>query len=357
MDPLDTKDVTPLSTYARTPASLKMIGDYLKLSPSTVSLVVNNAPGAKNISERTRLRVLSAAKEFGYRPNLYARALQRKRRIFAVGVILPEMVDHYCASVMHGIEEALLKEGYLCSVGFHHQKPDLLEKIPRMLIERQVEGVILIGTPSTLAEKWNVPVVAVGGRVRVEDVCNVTLDQNITAELALRHLSELGHLKIALIHEAIDSAGASELWKCFRSAAADLNIQIEPSLDLALPPGDCLPELGFRAVSQLLDEKKHFTAVVASSDFIGIGAIAALREHGLRVPEDISVLVFGDTAAAAVHNPSLTSIRQPLYRLGQTAALTLLRMIKFDGSTEDSLLQLFPELIARQSTSTVATGR
>jgi DNA-binding LacI/PurR family transcriptional regulator len=330
-------------------ASLKVLGEYLGLSPATISLVMNNAPGAKAISEPTRLRVLAAAKKFDYRPSFFARALQGQRT-FSVGVLLPQLNDDYSGSIMEGVEEVLVEEGYFYLTASHHRKPDLIEEYPRLLMDRAVEGFILIDTPNTRHEPWPVPVVAVAGHQQFPNVTNLTLDQHKAAELGLKHLYGLGHRKIAFMRGAACSSDSDDRWNCFREVALALGIPIDPQLALTIPLDMSSPEVGYPAACQLLIRKKPFTAIVAFNDLAAIGAMCAIREHGLRIPEDISVLGFDDIKSAAYQYPSLTTIRQPLHHIGRTAALTLLRRITLHDISEVPTISIPPELIIRQST-------
>ena len=127
------------------PVSLRILGEYLDLSPATISLVLNDAPGVRAIPQETRDRVKAAAEKFDYRPSFYARSL-RKRQTFSIGVLVPELSDSYSAQVLTGVEESLIEEGYFYLTASHRRKPDLIEEYPRMLMERSVEGFILIDT-------------------------------------------------------------------------------------------------------------------------------------------------------------------------------------------------------------------
>jgi DNA-binding LacI/PurR family transcriptional regulator len=334
---------------AKPHVSLKILGEYLGLSPATISLVINNAPGAKSISPPTRLRVLAAAKKFDYRPSFFARALQGQRT-FSVGVLLPQLNDDYSGSIMEGVEEVLVEEGYFYLTASHHRKPDLIDEYSNLLMDRAVEGFILIDTPTTRHDPWSVPVVAVAGHRQVPNVTNLTLDQRFAAELGLRHLYELGHRKIAIMRGAACSSDSDDRWNSFRDVAIQLGIPIDPQLTLTIPLDMSSPELGYPAACQLLTRKKPFTAIIAFNDLAAIGAMCAIREHGFRIPEDISVLGFDDIKSAAYQYPSLTTIRQPLHHIGRTAALTLLRRITHQDVPDEPPIPILPELVVRQST-------
>ena len=328
------------------PISLKTLGEYLNLSPATISLVLNNAPGVRSIPQETRDRVLEAAAKFDYRPSFYARSL-RKRRSFSIGVLLPDLNDHYATEVLAGVEEVLMEEGFFYLLASHRRKPDLVQEYPRLLMERSVEGFLFIDT--ILEEKFHLPAVAVAGHRRIEGVTNIVLDQKRAAELMLRHLYQLGHRKIAFMRGGSYSSDADDRWECLMTVARELKIAPPPELCMHLEQRVSTPEMGLARTNELLERGEDFTAVVAYNDVTAIGAIRALMNHGLRVPEDISVAGFDDIQAAAFHNPSLTTIRQPLNQMGAAAARVLLQRIR-GQATFPEIVPIHPELVIREST-------
>jgi LacI family transcriptional regulator len=328
------------------PISLRTLGEYLNLSPATISLVLNNAPGVRSIPQETRDRVTEAAAKFDYRPSFYARSL-RKRQSFSIGVLVPELSDSYTTQVLAGVEEFLIEEGYFYLTASHRRKPDLIEEYPRLLMERSVEGFIVIDT--ILEKSLSLPVVVVAGHRKIEGVTNVVLDQKRAAELALRHLYQLGHRKIAFMRGGSHSSDADDRWHCLMAVAKDLKISVLPELTVQLQLRVSTPELGFAPTNELVDGGGDFTAIVCYNDIAAIGAIRALMNHGLRVPEDVSVVGFDDIQGAAFHNPSLTTIRQPLHEMGTVAARILLQRIRGQASFPD-VVPIHPELIIREST-------
>lgn len=328
------------------PISLRILGEYLDLSPATISLVLNNAPGVRSIPQDTRDRVLAAAKKFDYRPSFYARSLRRNQS-FSIGVLVPELSDGYSVLVMNGIEEVLIEEGYFYLAASHRRKSDLIEEYPRMLMDRSVEGFIAVDT--ALQHSLPIPVIAVAGHRKIEGVTNISLDHRRAAELTLRHLYQLGHRHIAFMRGQSFSSDSDDRWRSLVAAAKDLNLEIHPELTIQLQLNISSPELGYPVVQQLLHQKRPFTALVCFNDIAAIGAIRAFRDHNIRVPEDVSVVGFDDIQGAAFHNPSLTTIRQPLNSMGQTAARLLLQRIR--GLKEyPEQIAIVPELIIREST-------
>ncbi|MGP8174369.1 MAG: LacI family DNA-binding transcriptional regulator [Terracidiphilus sp.] len=328
------------------PIGLRTLGEYLNLSPATISLVLNNAPGVRSIPQETRDRVVEAAAKFDYRPSFYARSL-RKRQTFSVGVLVPDLNDHYVTQVLSGVEELLIEEGYFYLTASHRRKPDLIEEYPRLLMDRCVEGFILIDT--MLEHSLKLPVVAVAGHRRIEGVTNVVLDQRRAAELALRHLVQLGHRKIAFMRGGSHSSDADERWECQMTVARELKLDVQPELTVQIKVRESTPEMGFGPVNELVNRGADFTALICYNDLSAFGAIRALMDHGLRVPGDVSVVGFDDVQSAAYHNPSLTTIRQPLQQMGIVAARILLQRIRGQATFPDAV-PILPELVIREST-------
>jgi DNA-binding LacI/PurR family transcriptional regulator len=328
------------------PISLRTLGDYLDLSPATISLVLNNAPGVRSIPQETRDRVIAAAKKFEYRPSFFARSL-RRRQSFSVGVLVPELSDGYSVLVMNGIEEVLIEEGYFYLTASHRRKADLIEEYPGLLMDRSVEGFVAIDT--ALQHSLPLPVVAVAGHKSLPGVTRIVLDHRRAAELTLRHLWQLGHRQIAFMRGQTFSSDSDDRWGCLMAIAKELGLEVRPELVVQLEQNLSSPELGYPVPGRLLAEKKLFTALVSYNDIAAIGAIRSLRDHGLRVPEDVSVVGFDDIQGAAYHTPSLTTIRQPLNNMGNKAARILLERIRGAREFPDEV-PIVPELIIREST-------
>jgi LacI family transcriptional regulator len=329
------------------------LGEYLNLSPATISLVLNDAPGVRTIPQETRDRVKAAAAKFEYRPSFYARSL-RKRQSFLVGVLVPELNDSYTAGVLAGVEDLLIEEGYFYLTASHRRKPDLIEEYPLMLLDRSVEGFIMVDT--VLTHGMSLPVVAVAGHREIDGVTNVAVDQLRAAELTLRHLYKLGHRKIAFMRGGSHSSDAEDRWNALMAVAADLRLEVSPELTVQLLSREATPELGLAPTRELLNRGAYFSALVCYDDFAAIGAMKAIRDHGLRVPEDISVVGFDDIESASFYTPSLTTIRQPLRRMGTVAAHTLLKRIR-GLEAVPNVTPILPELVIRESTCPPKPGR
>jgi LacI family transcriptional regulator len=335
------------------PVSLRTLADHLGLSPATISLVVNRAPGARGIPKATQERVLAAAERFHYRANSIARSL-RAQRTFTIGVLVPEISEGYAALVMSGIEDHLLQSGYLYFVASHRHRPDLILEYPRLLLDRSVEGLIAIDTPCS--RRMPVPVVAVSGHGTTPGVTNLVLDHAQAARLALEHLVQLGHRRIAFIKGQAFSSDTDSRWDAIGRAARNLDVPIDPELTVQLEGDLASPELGYSVTRQLLARQQTFTALFAFNDISAIGAMRAVREAGRRIPEDVSIVGFDDIQSAAFQQPGLTTVRQPLRRMGELAAEIVVRRI---GDPKRIIhakqVRVEPELIVRGSTGRART--
>jgi LacI family transcriptional regulator len=324
------------------------LAEHLRLSPATVSLVINRSPAAKSIPHRTQERIRQAARELNYRPSFVARSL-RAQRSFTIGVVVPEISEGYAALVMSGIEDHLLQEGYFYFVVSHRHRADLIEEYPRLLQQRAVEGLIAV---DTVCQKGvRIPVVAVSGHHEVEGVTNIVLDHVRAAKLAVEHLVDLGHQKIAFIKGQEFSSDTEVRWGAVRGAAKNLGLEINERLVGQLEGESSSPQLGYEVTRKLLETGEAFTALFAFNDISAIGAVRALRETNRRVPEEVSVVGFDDIQSAAFQNPALTTVRQPLRKMGEIAATTLLSRIANPADTSyPTKIMVEPEMVVRAST-------
>jgi DNA-binding LacI/PurR family transcriptional regulator len=326
------------------PVTLKVLAAHLDLDPATVSVVLNDVPG-RSIPERTRERIRAAARKFNYQPSFVARSL-RSQRTMTIGILVPVLADGYHAEVMSGIGDYLLDQNYFYFIAHHRHRADLIERYPRMLLSRGAEGVIAVDTH--IEHGLPIPLVSVAGHRRIRGVANVVLDHKRASELTLQHLWELGHRDIAFMRGQPYSSDSAVRWQSLEKTARDMGIAIRPELTIQLTEDLTSPELGYPVVQHLLAYHRHFTAIVCFNDMAAIGAIRALHDAQLRVPEDISVVGFDDISQAAFQTPSLTTIRQPLAEMGRLAAHTLLERIR----TRDAVAlesPVTPELIIRES--------
>jgi DNA-binding LacI/PurR family transcriptional regulator len=334
---------------AKRPVSLKDLAAHVGLSPSTLSLVLNDRPAANSIPQATKDRIFEAARGLNYRPHFLARSL-RTQRTHTLGVLTPEISGGYTAEVMSGIEEHLLKEGYFYIIACHRHKPELLDEYPKLFLDRCVDGIIAVDTPCS--RLLPLPVAAVSGHEDVQGLTNIVLNHTTAARLALKHLVDLGHRQIAVIKGQVFSSDTQVRWDAIREAAQEFGLTIHPALVSQLESDSPSPEVGYVAAKKLIEADQPFTALFAFNDVSAIGAISALRDSGRSVPEDVSVIGFDDVDNAAFYNPALTTIRQPLRQMGKLAAEALLaRIMNGEDAPFPEIVTVEPELIVRQSTS------
>jgi DNA-binding LacI/PurR family transcriptional regulator len=329
--------------------TLKTIAQHLGLTAGTVSAALNNSLASRSIPEHTKKRILAVAQELNYKPNYFARSL-RLKRTYTIGVIAEEIGDVYGSMVISGIEQYLRKNNYLFLTVIHRHDPQLLQTYSQMLLARGVEGFITVDT--SISEAPTLPTVAVAGHRSLAGVTNIVLDHKYAARVALEHLHELGHTDIAFIQGQTLSSDSASRWEAICEVAKGLGIRIRPELTVRIETGDSTPYSGYPSTKELLARNIPFTALFAYNDNSAIGAIWAFREAGLRVPEDISVVGFDDIPGAAFANPGLTTVRQPLLRMGQIAAQTVVGLI--EGRAEYvPEIAIVPELVVRDSTARV----
>lgn len=330
------------------PTSLKMVADLVGLSSAAVSRVLNGSPAANSIPKATQERILAAARQLNYRPNLLARSLRRGRS-HTIGVLVPEVSEGYATLVLAGLEQGLMQAGYFFFLISHHHRADLVEQSQSMLVERAVDGIVAIDTP--LQQHPPLPTVTISCPDRHEWITNIMLNHRRAAELAMDHLVGLGHRQIAFIRGQSFSSDTEPRWEAIQHAAERARLAIDPELVAQLDGDSPSHEPGYFATQRLLGPKAQFTALFAFNDVSAIGAIRALREAGLRVPEDVSVVGFDDIQSAAFQNPALTTVRQPLRTMGTLAAETILTQIGSPAEHPPSRqLVVDPELVVRDST-------
>jgi LacI family transcriptional regulator len=331
--------------------TLKFLAEHLGLSKSAVSSVLNNAPLARSFAPETRERIYKAAEKYKYRPNYFARYLNH-RRSYLIGVLSPDLAEGYSASVLEGIEEYLLQSDYHFFLASHEWSKTRIERTIQMFLERGVDGMILINTPLSSGVD-HLPLAAIGKAYSLERGISITIDNHAGIRSALQHLVSLGHRKIAFIKGHKGSADTEDRWDAVVAAARSLSIKVDPQLVVQLQRLGVQQisaiEEGARCAQGLFSRQREFTALMAFNDISAIGAINRFREHGWRMPEDLSVVGFDDVVAARIVYPALTTVQQPLQLIGETAAREVINAIA--NGVKDQQLVLTPKLVVRSSTA------
>jgi LacI family transcriptional regulator len=340
-----------------------MLAEHLELSQTTVSLVLNNSPSAKSIPQETRNRVTEAAERLNYRPNYFARSL-RQSRSMSVGVLAPDLSEGYFTRVMNGVVQELTRAHYFYFTACHDWKRELIEKYPRMFVERAVDGFLLLNTPSSHIEV-PVPVVAISAHSKTENVTNIVLDHHMAVQQALTHLCSLGHRRIAFMRGPRAIPDSEFRWEAIQQVAQEIDLKLDSNLTIRIDSAGwsmkdgyhpMAPEIGYIPMQALLQRTRDFTAVFCFNDIAAIGAIRALSDAGLSVPRDVSVVGFDDIQSAAYSTPSLTTVRQPLTEMGKRGAEILLERIANREKPFPSEIVMAPELVVRESTGPAPAG-
>src|SRR5689334_23955116 len=335
-------------------------------SPATVSIVLNNAPLARYIAPTTKKRIEEVAKKLGYRPNAMARFL-RSKRSHSIGVMFFDITDPFCTPVLRGIENTLYQSSYVPIFADAHNQKNRFERYLEMLLEHHVEALIVVANwlfvdIQLLADlsKRNITAATIGWEMPGDAVSSVMVDNEAGGRLALEHLHQLGHRKIAFIRGPKMLIDSAPRWKGIQKFAHSVGLEIDNSLVAQLPdefdPNSGF-EGGYRLTGELLQRKKKFTAVMAFDDLTALGAIRALTKASVKVPEQCSVVGFDDVPLSALTLPSLTTVRQPLEAMGSLAVNIVIEGINAGLEKREwsiSRQKMSPELVIRDSTMPAA---
>lgn len=335
--------------------TLKDVAQHAGVHPSTASRCLDPAQAGR-IGEQTRERVLRAARALNYRPHPEASSL-RRRRTRSVGVLIPDLINPVNAMLLRGISDKLESEGYTSVIFETQDSEPRLDRALEGLKDRRVEGVV-----NTAARRGDgrrlrqfmrdgTPVVFASRDIDGVQATRVLADDFRGGALAAEHLLSLGHRRIAQITGPADVAAFVERARGLRARLLEAGLSAEPATVEATSGS---VEEGRSAVRRLLRGKAP-SAIFAHNDLLAIGAIAALREAGLRCPEDVSVIGYNDTPLTEYLAPALSTVRLPAVEIGQLAAERLLAALNEDATPAVVLLQ--PRLIARKSTGPCAGGR
>jgi DNA-binding LacI/PurR family transcriptional regulator len=345
--------------------TMRDVAEATGFSSATVSIVLNNAPLARYIATTTRQRIEETAKRLGYRPNAMARFLRNKRSQ-SIGVMLFDVTDPFCTPILRGIENALYPLSYLPVFADAHNQRDRFERYLEMLLERHVDALIVVANwlfvdIHVLADlnKREIPAATIGWEIPGNRVSSVMVDNEAGGRLALEHLYQLGHRRIAVIRGPKRLIDSAPRWRGIQKFAQSVKLDLEPGLVLQLPDvfdASSGFENGYRLTEELLNSKKKFTALLAFDDLTALGAVRALAKAGIAVPEQCSVVGFDDVAISGLSAPALTTVRQPLETMGGTAVNIVMEAIKASHENREwsvASQKLHPELVIRDSTRTM----
>ena len=315
------------------------------VSKSLVSLVMR---GGRHVSARRRASVLEAVAELGYRPNAMARGL-KERRTRLIGILVSDLHNPFFADVVEGIQDQAARAGYRVLVTTSDRSPAQEEAAIETLLQLRVDGLILSGlhveSRLIVQASRELPVVLVGREAKATSLDSVTNDDQAGALAVVKHCASLGHRRIAHI-DGGQGAGAEARRRGYEDGMRQLRLR----KNLFVVPGAFTEDAGHSGALLLLDGRPRPTAIFASNDLAAIGALNAVEERALRVPDDVSLAGYDNTSLAALRHISLTTVHQPRLEMGQMAVATLLERL-LEGRTRPRRAVLSPSLVVRGTTA------
>lgn len=326
--------------------TLAEIAKAAGVSISTVSRALTNTKHP--LKEETRQRIVSLAKEMGYNPNLVARSLQSDRT-HVVGVIVDRMQSPFAAATVQGIQDGLRQAGYSVSIANSNRDQDLVVEAIQTFHSRRADGIVIL---NSWLHTFNDPLLSLQNRpfVFVNRLFSAAIHNCVGpgdrcgAQLAVEHLVSLGHQCIAYINGMEEWLEAQNRLAGYCDVLTKHDLPVDESL---IRPGDWGVDSGYQATQALLTLDQPPTAIFAANDLMALGAIYAVQDAGLRVPDDVALVGYDDRDFAEWIRPSLTTIRMPSYEMGQAAARLLLE--QFAGEELEDATQVPGTLIIRQS--------
>jgi LacI family transcriptional regulator len=324
--------------------TLDMVAKAAGVSPSTVSRILN---GTAVVAEEKRAAVDHASAKLGFVPNPVARGLAGGRTL-SVGVITQTIDSPFYGLALRGIEEELGRAGYSPLFVSGHWNAVHEARCIDTLRSRRVDGIIVLTgrlsdiALTTLAQ--TLPVVVTGRVLKAPGLYALNFDNFEGSRLATHHLLQLGHRRIAFITGDTRHPEARDRQRGYRAALEAAGVAFDAALVM---PGDYTEGSGRMAVERLLDSRQPFTAIFAANDQMAFGAALALHRRALRVPGDVSLVGFDDLAGAVYSIPPLSTVHQPVYEVGQSAASAMLQLLA--GQMPSATLPA-PRFIVREST-------
>jgi LacI family transcriptional regulator len=326
------------------------------VSTMTVSRVINSSGYA---SPETRKRVEQAVSELGYVPNAVARHL-RSRRTKTIALVLSDITNPFFTTIARGVEDAAAVRGYAVMFANTDESESEEMQYLRILAQRQIDGVLLVpagssAEPFRLMRTRSIPVVVIDRRVTARDVDQVHCDSVRGAEQLVQHLIALGHSRIAIISGRRNISTSVDRVAGYERALTEAGIAVDPDL---IRYDSFSRKAGYDRAKDILAISPRPTAIFAANNFIAFGALRALRECGLHVPDDMSLVAFDDLPDDWHDDPLLTVLAQPAYDVGRTAAELLLDRLAGKDESRRQVVVLPGELIIRRSSAPPAgSGR
>jgi LacI family transcriptional regulator len=330
--------------------TLRDVARVSGVHPGTASRALNEETRAL-VNEDTARRVLEAAEQLGYRPNPIARGLKTNRS-YTIGVLIPDLTNPLFPPILRGIEDRLEESGYTPLMANTDNDPERERIDWHAMRARQVDGIVAATARrdhellDELLES-GIPVVLVNRRAPDSGVPSATADDRQGIRLAVGHLAELGHERIAHIAGPLELSTGLDRHEGFHEAMRELGL--EPDPELVVVTGAFTEAEGAKACAELLDRGAGPTAIAAANDLIALGCYDVFAERGIACPDEISVVGFNDMPFAGRFQPPLTTIRIPHYEIGMAAAELMLENL-LNGGAPPRDIRLEPSLVVRGST-------
>jgi DNA-binding LacI/PurR family transcriptional regulator len=338
-------------------ANLKDVARLAGVDPSTVSRVLRNE-WADVVRPETRDRIVNAAAELGYRPNAAAKGL-RTKRTNTLGLVVPDLDNLGFADVSHGVQAAAVEAGYLVLLADGRVVEQEQELLERLVFEGRIDGLLLAYAQRedrfvAQLSQHEVPVVLVNRRSEGAPGF-VIVNDHLAAELAVRHLHDLGHRSIAFIGGPLAFDTGRRRDAGYHEALANLQL---PLREEWIADGEYTELGGYAAALRILDARPSDgpTAIFAANLMSGLGALRAIRKRGLRVPEDISLVAMDEHVIAEHTNPPMTTIATPLYQMGVAAVTMLIDAIEGRQPVRNLMIDEAPRLVRRASSAAPPNG-
>jgi len=344
-------EVAASNARASSAVTLRDVARVAGVHPATVSRALNEETRML-VNEETARRVLKAAEELDYRPNPIARGLKTNRS-YTIGVLIPDLTNPLFPPILRGIEDGLETASYTPLVANTDNDPERELLDSQTMRARQVDGIVAATARrdhrlhDALLEA-GIELVLVNRRQAELPVSSATADDRMGMRLAVEHLISLGHERIAHIAGPLDYSTGLDRHEGFHETMRAAGLEPDPELV-------CVAEAfteaeGARLCAQLVDRGREFTAVAAANDLLALGCYDVFADHGLRCPQEISVVGFNDMPFADRFHPPLTTIHIPHYEIGAAAAELMLERLQ-DPDAEPRDVRLEPSLVVRGSTA------
>lgn len=329
------------------PATLHDIARRAGVSLTTVTRALHGKP---DISEETRNRVRGLARELGYQPNMLARAL-RLQKSKVIGVIIADISNPYFARLVKGVEETARREGYTVILCNTNDQGEVEKESLSTLLELRIAGLLAVPVDVHHYEGIWVPLVFLarraGTQVEPHRFNYVVNDDAKGGYLATSHLIQRGYRRIAFVNGPRHFSAAVGHLEGYRRALEEASIPFDPSL---VVPGNLTMEDGYRASKRLLSKEHIPMAVFCYSDYVATGVVRAVKEAGLKMPNEVGVVGYDDIDIVSLLDVPLSTVSQPINSIGARATEILVELIKHpEKSNETQELVLEPRLVIRAS--------